>query len=74
MSTYLRSIDVYDHLISTSYANSDGDKAVQASAALDFTMTHNYGSNDIAGMTAQYVRLLQYNSSKFINLKYLIGS
>ena len=58
MSDYLRSIDVYDHLISTSFANSDGDKAIQASPALDFTMTHNYGSDDIAGSTAQYVRLL----------------
>ena len=56
MSFYLRSIDVYDHPISTSFSNSDGDQAIQASTALDFTMTHNYGSSDIAAITAQYVR------------------
>ena len=55
MSSYLRSVDVYGHLISNSYANSDGDQTVQALPALDFTMTHNYGSSDIAGDTAQYV-------------------
>lgn len=60
MSSYLHSVDVYNHLISNSYANSDGDKAVQASSALKFTMTHNYGASDIAGVTVQYVRLLAF--------------
>jgi hypothetical protein len=54
MSSYLRSLDVYNHPISTSYSNSDGDQAVQASTALNFTMTHNYGSSDIATMATQY--------------------
>jgi hypothetical protein len=54
MSSFLRSLDVYDHPISTSFSNSDGDETVQASTALDFTMTHNYGATDIAGTTAQY--------------------
>ena len=69
MSSYLRSIDVYDHPISTSFSNSDGDQAVQASSALDFTMTHNYGSSDIAGITAQYVRfaLISYVSYFFVS-------
>ena len=57
MSSYLRSLDVYNHPISTSYSNSDGDQAVQASTALNFTMTHNYGSSDIATMATQYVRI-----------------
>ncbi len=56
MSSYLSSIDVYSHPISTSYANSDGDSKVQALPGMDFTMTHNYGSQDIAAETAQYVR------------------
>lgn len=55
MASYLHSIDVYGHLISNSYSNSDGDEKVQALSALDFTMTHNYGSSDIAEDTAQYV-------------------
>ena len=55
MASYLHSIDVYSHLISNSYSNSDGDEKVQALTALDFTMTHNYGSSDIAEDTAQYV-------------------
>lgn len=55
MTSFVHSVDVYNHLISTSYANSDGDKNVQALSALNFTMTHNYGSSDIATMAAQYV-------------------
>jgi len=55
MSSYLRSVDIYEHLISTSYSNPDGDTAVQALPSLDFTMTHNYGEQDIAMQTAQYV-------------------
>jgi hypothetical protein len=68
MSDYLRSIDVYDHLISTSFANSDGDKAIQASPALDFTMTHNYGSDDIAGSTAQYAheKVAMYKKPSYV--------
>jgi hypothetical protein len=54
MSSYLRSLDVYNHPISTSFSDSNGDQAVQASTALNFTMTHNYGSSDIATMAAQY--------------------
>ena len=56
MSSYLRSLDVCNHLISTSFSNSNGDQTVQGLAALNFTMTHNYGSSDIAAATAQYVR------------------
>ena len=65
MSSYLRSLDVYNHPISTSFSDSNGDQAVQASTALNFTMTHNYGSSDIATMAAQYVRI-QYTESSII--------
>lgn len=57
MATYLRSIDRYEHPISTSFSHSDGDPTILASSALDFTMTHSYGASDIAADTAQYVRL-----------------
>ena len=66
MASYVHSVDVYNHLISTSYANSDGDVNVQGSSALNFTMTHNYGSSDIAGFTAQYVRLYVIHNSNFM--------
>ena len=62
MSSYLRSLDVYNHPISTSYSSSDGDPTVQALPALNFTMTHNYGSSDIATMATQYVRIYQIQS------------
>ena len=55
MALYLHEVDVYGHMISTSFANSDGDARVQALSNLDFTMTHNYGSTDIAQGPAQYV-------------------
>ena len=55
MSSYLRSLDVYDHPISTSFSHPDGDQTVQALMALNFTMTHNYGSSDIATIATQYV-------------------
>lgn len=55
MSLYLRSLDGYDHPISTSFSHPDGDQAVQALTALNFTMTHNYGCNDIATMATEYV-------------------
>ena len=55
MSSYMTPIDVNKHLISTSFSNPDGDANVQALSAIDFTMTHNYGSMDIAFSTGQYV-------------------
>lgn len=64
MSSYLRSVDVYNHPVSTSFSSSDGDQAVQALSALNFTMTHNYGSSDIATMATQFVR--KYYNNLFL--------
>ena len=55
MSSYLKGIDVNNHLVSTSFSHSDGDPNVQKLAEIDFTMTHNYGATDIVAQTAQYV-------------------
>ena len=72
MSAYVQSLDVYDHMISTSYSNSDGDSNVQASSALDFTMTHNYNSRDIAQETAQYVSTVwQQQKEVIVIVKYI---
>ena len=58
MTEWVHSYDIYHHLISTSFANSDGDSNVQGLTSLDFTMTHNYNEADIATTTAMFVSLL----------------
>ncbi|MEO8403199.1 MAG: DUF5060 domain-containing protein [Chitinophagaceae bacterium] len=64
MATYLKSIDVYKHLVTTSYANNAYDPNTWNSNAIDFTQTHNYiGSPNLesalAGACSDYVT--QYN-------------
>ncbi len=54
MSRYLRSIDPYDHLICTSYGNTDGDPAVDGLPEIDFVQTHSYGRTDLAGTVAEW--------------------
>lgn len=68
MSSYMKQIDVNKHLISTSFSNPDGDANVQALSAIDFTMTHNYGSMDIAFSTGQYAydKQLKYQKPSFV--------
>ncbi|KAL5516111.1 hypothetical protein EMCRGX_G001382 [Ephydatia muelleri] len=68
MAAYVRLLDVNQHLISTSYSNSYGDSVVQGLDALSFTMTHNYGSLDIAADTAQYPykKLLLYKKPSYV--------
>lgn len=48
MARYLRGIDPYRHLITTSYGRSDGDPAVDTLPELDYVQTHHYGSPDLA--------------------------
>jgi hypothetical protein len=48
MARYLRGIDPYRHLITTSYGRSDGDPAVDKLPELDYVQTHHYGSPDLA--------------------------
>lgn len=64
MAAYLKSIDVYKHLVTTSYANNAFDPGTWNSSLIDFTQTHNYiGSpnveNALAAVCADYVS--QYN-------------
>ena len=50
MADYLRSIDPWQHLITTSFANTAGDPAVDGLPQMDFVQSHNYGSHDMAAM------------------------
>jgi hypothetical protein len=52
MATYLRKIDPYKHLISTSFANSMGTKEIDLLPEMDFTQTHNYNSPDVLSQVA----------------------
>ena len=42
MAQYIKSIDVYDHLLTTSYAHSDEDPDTWNLASMDITQTHYY--------------------------------
>jgi len=49
MATELRSIDPYQHPITTSLSNSMGSRDIELIPELDFFQTHHYGSPDLAG-------------------------
>jgi hypothetical protein len=64
MAGYLKSIDVYKHLVTTSYGSSVNDPDTWNNTAIDFTQTHNYTGtpnieNVLAATSADYVN--QYN-------------
>ncbi len=48
MADYLRRIDPWQHLITTSFADSNGREAIDRLPQIEFTQTHNYGSRDIS--------------------------
>ena len=54
MAQYLRSIDPYRHLITTSFANSAGDPAIDGLPELDYVQTHLYGGTDPVARLARY--------------------
>lgn len=53
MSDYLRGIDPWKHLQTTSFAGSDGKPEIDRLSQMDYVMTHNYGSRDIAANLTQ---------------------
>jgi hypothetical protein len=53
MADYVRSIDPWQHLLTTSFANTEGDPAVEALPQLDYVQSHSYGSHDVAGTIGQ---------------------
>ena len=44
MGRYLRSIDPYNHLITTSWAGIKGDPAVDGLPEMDYIQSHQYGA------------------------------
>jgi len=48
MARFLRTLDPWDHLITTSYARPQGDPRVDGLPELDFVQTHHYQANDMA--------------------------
>lgn len=67
MATHLRAIDPHKHLITTSYAGSDGDPAVDRLPQLDYVQTHHYGSPDLARTLAhQQARKAAYGKPHYV--------
>ncbi len=48
MARFLRELDPWDHLITTSYARPEGDPNVDGLPELDFVQTHHYQAKDMA--------------------------
>lgn len=48
MARYLRELDLYDHLITTSWAGVEGDPLVDALPEMDYIQSHQYGARDAA--------------------------
>ena len=48
MAEYLKSIDPWDHLITTSHSGSEGDTQLDIIPELDFVQSHSYRSSDMA--------------------------
>jgi len=53
MARYIKLIDPNAHMISTSFAKSEGEKQIDELPEMSFVQTHNYGSRDIAGDLAK---------------------
>lgn len=47
MAEFVKQIDVYGHLVTTSFANTVGDPRVWSVEELDYVQSHNYGAPDI---------------------------
>lgn len=54
MGDYLRSIDPWKHLQTTSFAGSSGKPEIDSLPQIDYVQTHNYGSRDIAASLAGF--------------------
>lgn len=56
MAGTLRTLDPWDHLITTSYARTHGDSSVERLPELDFVMSHSYGAQDMALELGRHIR------------------
>jgi len=53
MAVALRALDPFHHLLTTSFANTVGDKEVDTLPGLDYVQTHHYNSPDLAVTVAK---------------------
>ena len=56
MATYLRGLDPYDHLITTSYASTNGDPVVDGLPELDYAQSHYYGGADLVDLMGHHAK------------------
>lgn len=68
MARFLARLDPNKHLVSTSFANSEGDPAIDGLSEMSFVQTHNYGSADIAAALAGYswAKAQRYKKPHFV--------
>jgi hypothetical protein len=64
---FLRSLDPYKHLITTSFSGTAGVRDIDAIPELDFIQTHNYNSPDIVGtIINQQVRKISLGKPHYV--------
>ncbi|GIV17897.1 MAG: hypothetical protein KatS3mg022_3332 [Armatimonadota bacterium] len=56
MGDYLRRIDPWKHLITTSFADSNGREVIDRLPQIEFSQTHNYGSRDTSAALTFFQR------------------
>jgi len=56
MAHYLRALDPWKHMITTSFARSDGDARIDGMREMVFVQTHEYGSPDVAESLPRWSR------------------
>jgi hypothetical protein len=54
MAKYLREIDPNRHMLTTSFASSDGDSRIDSLPEMDFMQTHHYGAGDVAAALSAF--------------------
>jgi hypothetical protein len=67
MGEYLRRIDPWKHLLTTSFADSNGREVIDRLPIMDYTTTHNYGSRDVStSLTAFHRKKETYGKPHFV--------
>lgn len=73
MSSYLKAIDPYRHLITTSYANLEGDFSVWRLPTIDFAQGHHYGDGSTPADSTPILVEISYRMTERLKKPYLIG-
>jgi hypothetical protein len=66
MGTELMALDPYDHMITTSFSDSAGQRNTDLIKELDFAQTHFYGPNLIGGIANQVTRKTAWGKPNFV--------